>query len=134
MNKLLSRVASVMCALVFVSECYAAPSLDVPIESEDATFVVAVDWAEAVELKDKHISLYRNFQGGEFELIATGQAIRALSQVVLKNGVYGYKFHWKDEKQSIESETAFIEVDSPVLRYTLPEPNEQRSYSLGMSR
>lgn len=134
MNKLLKQVASVACALLVMECASAAPSLEIPVESEDATFVVGVDWSATSKLDSQHIELYRNYQGGEFELIAVGQSIQALSQVVLKNGVYGYKLRLQSGHSSVETETSYVEVDSPVLRYTLPEPNERRSYSLGMNR
>lgn len=133
MNRLLSKVALVMCVILLAGKSYAAPSLEVPSLSDDATFVVGVDWSLVNTEDQKHIELYRNYQGGEFELIAEGQSIQALSQVVLKNGVYGYKLRIIQSDLAFESAPAFVEVNSPVLSYQLPEPKSRRAYGLGMN-
>lgn len=77
MNRLLSKVALVVCVILLAGKSYAAPSLEVPSLSDDATFVVGVDWSLVNTEDQKHIELYRNYQGGEFELIAQGQSIQA---------------------------------------------------------
>lgn len=133
MSTLLSRVASAVCVMMLAGISYATPSLNVPTSSDDATFVVEVNWHSIETEHQKHIELYRNFEGGAFELIATGQSIQALSQVLLKNGVYGYKFRMVEAESAYESEPAFVAVDSPVLRYQLPKPKSRRAYTLGFN-
>lgn len=75
--------------------------ISVPASNTNGMFVVKVSSALGIEnLKDSVFELYRNYEGGRFELVESLPRYSAISQVLSRQGRYGYK--------------AVIHVDGPV--------------------
>lgn len=119
--------------------------LSVPENSADGSFVLRVQNEKLVSdmgRKGMSLEIFRNKDGGEFKRLLLGPACSALSELVLENGIYGYKARWtrNDGKASDAvvgefSSPVFIKVSSAVKRIIPPRQDRIVSInSLGITR
>ncbi|WP_019603690.1 hypothetical protein [Teredinibacter turnerae] len=104
--------------------------LSVPANSSDGSFVLRIEneqLASDMGRKGLSLEILRNKDGGEFKRLLLGPACSALSELVLENGVYGYKARWLspdgqqvDKSASEFSSPVFIKVSSAVKRIIPP--------------
>ena len=109
--KALGYVA-LLAALVFAQFIQAGELvLHAPEKSEDGSYILQLE-----NIGSKHFSsleLYRSLNGGEYKLLATVPLFKAISQMVNRNGVYGYKIRGMFSDGSSEmSDPIFVEVYS----------------------
>lgn len=107
--------------------------ISVPSVSDTGAFIVKLITDEGVIASSsfhKEVELYRNKDGGEYSMIASGPLFKAVSQLVNNNGVYGYKVRWKGMNQeSAEgfSDEAFVTVNARVTQEDFVRSSEARS-------
>ena len=86
-------------------------AVSLPSESDNGAFVVKIIAEDSSEAASSpQIELYRNKDGGKYNLIASGPLFKSISQMLNRNGVYGYKVRWKNTNEF--SDEAFITVAS----------------------
>ena len=85
--------------------------LHAPQQSEDGSYILQLETQGSKHFDS--LELYRSLDGGEFKLLATVPLFKAISQMVNKNGVYGYKIRGTFSDGSSEtSEPIFVKVMS----------------------
>lgn len=107
-------------------------TISVPAVSDTGAFIVKLvtDEGAISSSFNREVELYRNKDGGEYSMIASGPLFKAVSQLVNHNGVYGYKVRWKisgEERAESFSDEAFVKVNARVTQEDFVRSDEARS-------
>lgn len=125
-RKLHFSIGALLAVFSFPS-AYGAPlTLEAPNETRDGSFVLKLLSSEGVD----KIELYRNKDGGKYEKIADSPCFTFLSQVLLEDGIYGYKVRSKVHKEQIStadfSQPIYISVNRDHQLLPNLDPAETR--------
>jgi len=102
--------------------------LSAPATSEDGSYILSLN-SEVFTSRfiNGKLELFRNRDGGEFELLVSVPLFKSISQLVSGTGVYGYKVRWASEEGFSEfSEPVFVAVSSRFGGSSIVSRREKR--------
>ena len=106
-HKMHFSISILLTVFIYSSSSFGASvTLEAPNETRDGSFVLKLLNSEGIE----KVELYRNKDGGKYEKIVDVPCFKYISQVLLEDGIYGYKVR----STELVEQTAVTDFSQPV--------------------